>query len=92
MVKKTIREMRVDRKIGQREMSEMLGVTQAALSQYERGRRRPEYVIAVKIAKIFGCELSDIRFIEKENAGKCGHDGRKMCMKCGKILVGNKVL
>lgn len=57
MVGERLRRIRKERKIGQRELAEAIGVTKATVSRYEVERGEPNDEIKVKIAKYFGVSL-----------------------------------
>ncbi|KRL79510.1 helix-turn-helix domain-containing protein [Ligilactobacillus equi] len=52
-----IKELRKKKGITQKELAQIIGITQAALSNYERGRA-PSYDIAHKIANYFGKSIA----------------------------------
>ena len=55
-----LRALRGSRK--QSEIAARLGVTKAAVSQYELGKRLPEPDIMVRISKLYGKSVSNIFF------------------------------
>lgn len=85
MERRTIREYRLGLGLGQGELSEKLGVSQAALSFYERGLRRPDSRMLERLGELFGCGVGDIVILSSGD-DSCRHDGGKLCMKCGKRL------
>ena len=46
--------------ISQKELAERVGVTQAAISHWERGSRQPRVDMAVKIAKELNCTVDEL--------------------------------
>lgn len=44
----------------QRELAEKLGITKAAISQYENGTRKPDIVMLKKIAAILNCTTDQL--------------------------------
>lgn len=59
-VKNRIAELRQSRHYTQDEMAAMLGISRAALSHYEKGRREPDYATLIKIADLFQVSLDYI--------------------------------
>ncbi|MDE7083399.1 MAG: helix-turn-helix domain-containing protein [Clostridia bacterium] len=50
---KKIKELRIEQKISQRELSENLGFSNQTISFWETGQREPDMDTLVKIAKYF---------------------------------------
>lgn len=59
-MKNRIAELRTSRHYTQDEMASMLGISRAALSHYEKGRREPDYETLIKIADLFQVSLDYI--------------------------------
>lgn len=55
-----IRKFRKDKNLTQREIAEKLGVTPAAIAQYESGVRKPDIITLKKLAKIFDCTTDQL--------------------------------
>lgn len=55
----TLKEMREDKKMSQKDLGTKIGVSQETISQYESGNRRPTITTSKKIADIFGITLDD---------------------------------
>ncbi len=55
-----------DRKMTQTELAAQLGVTQAAVSEWVREKKRPTIETCVKIADVLGCTLDEL--IRKKEA------------------------
>lgn len=49
--------LREERDLTQEELAEIIGITRAALSHYEKNRRQPEYKILAKIASYFDVSI-----------------------------------
>lgn len=58
--KNRISALRNSRHLTQDDMSAMLGISRAALSHYEQGRREPDYDTLIKIADFFKVSLDYI--------------------------------
>lgn len=44
----------------QEELADKLGMTQAAISRFETGGRKPDVDDLIAIAKFFGCKVDDL--------------------------------
>lgn len=63
LLAKRIKRKMVPLHIDQRELARRVGITEASLSRYMKGQRKPTYNIIVKIAQALECrpgELIDI--------------------------------
>ncbi|WP_226001652.1 helix-turn-helix domain-containing protein [Paenibacillus sp. BJ-4] len=52
-----IAELREHKGLKQEELAQSLGITRAALSHYEKNRRKPDFEILNKLADIFGVTI-----------------------------------
>ena len=59
-VGENIRNAREAANLKQVDLAEMAGITQAMLSQIERGTKNPSLQIAAEIAKILDCSLDSL--------------------------------
>ena len=59
-VGKNIKEMRELRNLTQEELSKKVGITQAMLSQIERGTKNPSIQVGVLIADALNCKVDDL--------------------------------
>lgn len=66
-ITKTLKEIRLENGLGQKFMSEQLGVSKPHYCNLENGNRRLSYSMAVKISAILNVPLQDI-FFEKQVA------------------------
>ena len=55
-----IKRIRVLKNITQQEMASALGVSPAAISHWETGRRKPDVDDLIAIARFFGCKVDDL--------------------------------
>lgn len=55
-----LRVLRVTKRINQEEVAKQLGVTQALVSQWERGYRQPGLAHRAKLAKLLGVKVRDL--------------------------------
>ena len=60
MKKKTLQDLRKDKKLTQEEASSMLLITKEYLSMLENGTRNPSDSLKEKIAKLYNCNIADI--------------------------------
>jgi putative transcriptional regulator len=58
----TLKQIRESKKLTQKELADLVNLSQETISQYENGKRRPNIIIARKIADIFGISLDNIFF------------------------------
>ena len=59
----TLPELRIDRSISQRELSEKTGVATSTISRLENGVQRPNFRTIQKLANALGVEPSEVEFI-----------------------------
>lgn len=55
-----IKKFRKDAQLSQVELAQKLGVTSACVSAWEVGRNEPNMGMVIKMAKLFGCTISDL--------------------------------
>ncbi len=55
-----ILKYRQEKKMSQIVLAKELGITTAAVSQYENGKREPSIQTLQKIAKVFSCTVDDL--------------------------------
>jgi len=60
-----IRELRAEKNISQAQLAHEIGMTEQALSYYERGKREPKLATWVKLANYFGVPVSYLQGIEE---------------------------
>lgn len=53
-----LKQLRAERGMSQQEVADRLGLNKQAVSQYERGVRKPNFEIAEKLADIFNVDLN----------------------------------
>ncbi len=59
-VGENIRRLRVDKKITQSELAEVVGISQAMLCQIERGTKNPSLQIGKEISDALGCTIDEL--------------------------------
>ena len=55
-----LKRIRKRRGLTQKQLAEAIGIKWTALSEYERGTRRPNYTIVAKLCKALGVPLYEI--------------------------------
>ena len=61
-VSKTLAQLRDERRLTQRALAHELGVSPAAIGNYESGKRIPRYGMLKRIADFFGVAIDDLLF------------------------------
>lgn len=56
---RSVKAARLDRDWSQRYVAEQLGITQASISNYERGRREPTLFLALAWMRLLGLGVED---------------------------------
>lgn len=67
---KRIREERLNKKISQTTLSEVVNTTQDTISLWEKGERTPDIERLIKLSNYFKISLEDLIGIEKDKSGK----------------------
>ena len=62
-----IRKIRKSKKISQGSIAALIGVTQAAVSQWESGKTMPTAQNIIDLARILDCTTDDILITDKED-------------------------
>ena len=70
-------QLRKERGLTLRELSEKVGITAAALSSYEKGQKEPSLEFAIRLAKFYGKSLDNI----------CGVDSVKQEQSYADVLM-----
>lgn len=65
-----VRTIRIQRGISQKELARRVGVSQAHISDIERGERRASISVLLKIMEALKCEPTDI--MKERQETKCG--------------------
>lgn len=60
MKKKTLQDLRKDKQLTQLQASKLLSITIQYISMLENGDRNPSDSLKEKMAKVYGCNISDI--------------------------------
>lgn len=61
----TLKFLRITKNMTQNDLSKVLGVTRTSISGYERGDRRPEFNMIIKMADFFNVSI-DVLFGRKQ--------------------------
>lgn len=59
---KTLAELRIEKKMSQRDLAKNIGVSSATIGMYETGKRTPPLKMAIMIAKFFDTQVENITF------------------------------
>lgn len=59
-VMENLRRIRKLRGLKQKELAEIVGVSESSISQYESGKKQPSFEIALKLAEALDCESADL--------------------------------
>ena len=63
----TLKKLRIDRRLNQGQLAEMMGLAASAISSYESCSRRPSYEILIKYARIFHVSTDYILGIDRQD-------------------------
>lgn len=61
-----IRELRKTRGITMKQLGEVLGLAESTISQYENGKRQPDYETLLRLGEYFGVSVGYILGIEEK--------------------------
>jgi transcriptional regulator with XRE-family HTH domain len=76
---RAIHQLRLERKLSQRRVSQELGISQALLSHYENGVRQPKLAFVSKIAGYYGVSADDLL--------GCALGSERRSLKCELLLL-----
>lgn len=62
-----IRELRKTRGITMKQLGEVLGLAESTISQYENGKRQPDYETLLRLGEYFGVSVGYILGIEEKS-------------------------
>jgi transcriptional regulator with XRE-family HTH domain len=60
MKKKTLQDLRKEKKLTQEQSSKILSITKEYLSMLENGERNPSDNLKEKMSKLYNCDIADI--------------------------------
>ena len=66
-MKNTLRVERAKQKISQQELADRVSVSRQTINAIELGKFNPSTVLALKLARVFGCCVNDIFFLDDED-------------------------
>lgn len=72
MLNRNIYRPRTEKKLTQEELAEKIGVTQMAVSFYERGVRKPTVAVLMRLADVLECSADDL--LGRNKRGGKNHD------------------
>ena len=79
-VGKLINKLRTEKNLTQKQLAEMLNLTDKAVSKWERGECCPDLPIMIKLAEIFGIDLPDLANGDVEDFSQPEFRGKKIRM------------
>lgn len=85
-----LKELRKERGLTQKEIANMLSITQMSYSYYERGLREPEIALLIKLSEIFNVSVDYLIENENERLEKLTEDERRVMNKYRKLNRINK--
>ena len=56
----TLKRRRIEAGLTQIEVAERTGIIQPLISDYERGKYKPKYAYAKRLADLFGCTVAEL--------------------------------
>ena len=59
-VVENLKKYRKAKGLKQKELADMVGVSESSISQYESGKKTPSFEIALKLAEALDCESADL--------------------------------
>lgn len=59
-VMENLKKFRKAKGLKQKELADMVGVSESSISQYENGKKTPSFEIALKLAEALDCESADL--------------------------------
>lgn len=65
-IQNRLREMRLSRSWTQEHLAEAAAVSRQSINSIERGRYIPSLPLALELARIFGCPLEQLFYLEKQ--------------------------
>lgn len=63
-----LKRFRKAKGLKQKELADLVGVSESSISQYENGKKNPSFEIALKLAEALDCESADL-VSTRENIG-----------------------
>lgn len=66
MLRDTLKELRNDKNLTQKELSEKLGLSKNTVCEYEKGRAEPSIETLIELSKIFGVSVDYLVGIEDD--------------------------
>lgn len=66
-----IKKIRMDKRLTQKEFSDLIGISRHSLLNYEKGHRIPSMELIVRISKTFNVDLSELSNTEMKDNSYC---------------------
>lgn len=64
----TLKAARINSGLSQKEVAEKLGISRDSLRFYEKYKKSPKIDLAIKMAQLYNCTLSDLIFLQNNIA------------------------
>lgn len=77
---KEMRKIRKAKGLTMKQLGNIVGVTESAISQYETGKRQADYEMLLKLSEALGCSVDDLFNEEKEKPAADDDDGLKFAL------------
>ena len=82
-----LRKYRKAKGLKQKELADLVGVSESLISQFESGKKHPSFETALKIAEVLGCETYDLISNKEENPATYSDGTEGISEKDRKFIV-----
>lgn len=87
-----LKELRESANLKQKDLSEVLGIKQNSLSSYENGKRFPEMMTLLKIAKYFNVSIDSLVYEVDQDKERVINKGKNLILELDKGTDVEKVI
>ena len=85
-----LKELRIERGLLQKDVAQLLNITQMSYSYYERGLREPEIALLIRLAELFNVSVDYLIENENERLEKLTAEERRVFNKFRQLSITNK--
>lgn len=85
-----LKELRIERGLRQKDVAQLLNITQMSYSYYERGLREPEIALLIRLAELFNVSVDYLIENENERLEKLTAEERRVFNKFRQLSITNK--